>query len=198
MRAKLRSVLVTIAIILNSACLMAQSVALNDWQAFRKVHPYHIQTVALSDVYPDHHRGLIISEPPPHVTLAKLASIDGVMRNAVVKKQGIGYDGFVKDVLVDLPPMTDAKLAELLDAIHRELFGTSYKAYAIPIRGTDFHDRPADFDLHVTSGELRSWLLSVPKGRTASWTSLRIILFGLLLVVYLRLLQVSVDRKSVV
>jgi hypothetical protein len=133
----------------------------NEWQAFRNAYPYHIQTVALSRPDGLGRRLMVISEPPPRVTLKDIVSVDPVnLVSIVTARHSIGFDGWVKDVLIELPPLGDSQLAALVDGLEEKLFGTAYKAVAVdipsspPQRATDYN-----FDLRVPASTLRRWLL---------------------------------------
>lgn len=80
-------------------------------------------------------------------------------------RKRIGVNGWVKDLVVQLPPLTPRQLWELLDTIHWKLFGTTYKAYAIPIPERPVQIAPINLDLHVTSGDL--WRRLAGDGRVA-------------------------------
>lgn len=141
-----------------------------DWQQFRKTYPYHIQTVAISKPDATGHRTLIISEPPPTISVAQIQALDPMLQNVAVGKHRIGADGWAADVVIDLPPMPDRQLAVLLDTLHEKLFGTTYKAYVIPISGSASNIAKDPMNLHVTFGDLRSWLLGdVPTERAEDW-----------------------------
>jgi hypothetical protein len=83
-----------------TACLWAIYAALfaqdkttqdQDWALFRKAYPYHGQAVALSEEYPGRSRTLIVSEPPPHVTLEGLRALSPeVFSNSVVETTKVG------------------------------------------------------------------------------------------------------------
>lgn len=129
------------------------------WKAFRDTFPFHIQTLA----FDKESRLLIISEPPPHITLKSVReaiqqynpTIDPRMD---IKSNSIGVDGWVKDILVQLPPMTGAQTQEAIDAIQQHVFFTTYKSYvmSLPV------DRPVlhsdNLDLNVSSAEIKKWL----------------------------------------
>src|SRR6185295_5807161 len=47
------------------------------WRGYRQTFPFHSQVIALSEPATDGSRTLIISEPPPHVTLADILTSVG-------------------------------------------------------------------------------------------------------------------------
>jgi len=131
-----------------------------DWTLFRKSYPYHIQTVALSDPHPGGARTLIVSEPPPHVTLDGLRALDPqAFAHPIVETTKVGYDGWVKDVVVTLPASGPREIQTLVDRLHIYLFATAYKSYALKIPSADepppVH-RP--LNLRVSAADLDRWL----------------------------------------
>jgi hypothetical protein len=145
------------------------------WKQFRKVYPYHIQTVAISQPSSSGHRILIIAEPPPHVTIANLRALDPIALKALIaKKLTIGYNGWAKDVVIDLPPMPADRLGILMEAIHTYLFGTTYKANVIPLPAKlpEFHQ--TNLNLHVPSEELDDWAVADNSAQSIgrSWTNI--------------------------
>src|SRR5713226_8361953 len=100
------------------------------WRQFRETFPLHIQTVA----FDKESRTLIISEPPPHVSLDNLKEAlqrynPTLKPEMYIKQHTIGVDGWVKDIVFQLPPLDAAKTHDALDAIQEHLFQTTYKAY---------------------------------------------------------------------
>src|SRR5216684_2251351 len=90
----------------------------DQWKRFRVDHPYHIQVVAISTPNNAGHRLLVISEPPPHVTVDVLRAIDPqVFTELTVGTNPIGEDGWVKDILIDLPRTDDDTLRNDLDRL---------------------------------------------------------------------------------
>lgn len=129
------------------------------WQNFRQTFAFHSQVIAASEPESDNSRTLIISEPPPHVTLANiLLTIGGdfVLRHQV-KKQAIGYDGWVKDVVVAVKG-NDSELQSILSRLHQQLFFTSYKSYTLKLP-LKISPRPADMNLTVTPDEIKRWVV---------------------------------------
>ena len=128
------------------------------WSQFRKSHPYHIQAVALSEPDPAGERTLIVSEPPPHVTLDSLRALSPLLSSPKVETQHIGFDGWVKDVTYRLPAISDRDLTALIDRLHYHLFGTTYKAYTIPIDAPPAAPLSA-INVRVPASALNAWLV---------------------------------------
>lgn len=136
-----------------------------EWQDFRTAHPYHIQGVAVSGQRQDGTRVAVIAEPPPQIKLADIKSIDPVaLASADIKTHPIGHDGWVRDVVILLPPMTERAVGGLCSRINTLLFGTSYKAivYEIPrgaSSGSSIRLGQKGLDLHVRISDLQRWFL---------------------------------------
>ncbi len=127
--------------------------------SFRKSYPFHIQIIGLTSPLRDQSRVLIISEPPPHIKPEYFQRlVDSLGGKAFVKKHRIGYDGWTKDAVLALPPLSKDKLSNLLTKLHRDLYGTAYKANAVqlPIKPPPASKR--SLDLSVSVGDLNNWL----------------------------------------
>lgn len=131
-----------------------------EWRAFRDAHPYHVQTIALGRVQPDGSRLLVITEPPPGVTRARIVDVDSsLLANAQTYRQRVGFDGWVKDVVVSLPALSAPALNELVARLHLRLFGTTYRASAPLLAAIP----PAAYvapgaDVSIRADELQQWL----------------------------------------
>jgi hypothetical protein len=170
---------VLILIGLSALTLNAQSDDKTVWKDFRKVYPYHIQTLALTGPDSEGRRTLIISEPPPDITIERLRTLNpAALQNATTYKHGIGYDGWVKDVVVSLPAMSPPELSSLVDSLHHELFGTAYKATVIPLPTETPNAPKANLDLRVPTRELGTWILGPETAKATGGTILAGILFG--------------------
>jgi hypothetical protein len=141
------------------------------WEAFRSAYPYHIQVVSVSKPSSSGNRLLVISEPPPSITVHDIQAVDPVSLSSLsIGQHGIGYDGWVKDALIELPPMAESQLASLVDRIHARIFGTSYKAVAAAIPDSlQFTNANYNLDLHVPAGKLESWLLADRRRSQGGW-----------------------------
>ena len=129
----------------------------SDWQRFRANHPYHIQTIVLGPDAPGG-RTLIVSEPPPNVTVAAMRQRwPAEFKDARIHKHAIGVDGWVSDIVTRLPPQSEDATRELVQQLTGYLFGTSYKSYVLPIEPVARGGR-ADLDVSVSTGQLSRWL----------------------------------------
>ncbi|HSE19482.1 MAG TPA: hypothetical protein VLB46_20635 [Pyrinomonadaceae bacterium] len=131
------------------------------WRGYRQTFPFHSQVIALSEPATDGSRTLIVSEPPPHVTLGEILTSVGsdLLLNHQVKKQHIGYDGWVKDVVIAIKGNDEAALQSMLSRLNQRLFFTSYKSYTLrlPVR---LRTTALDLNLAVTPTELNQWVVN--------------------------------------
>ncbi len=129
------------------------------WQEFREAYPYHSQTLAMSAPSADGSRTLIISEPPPQFTAGDiLLPLGGLVRNHSEKKQKIGYDGWVKDLVVEIAG-DKSTVDSAVSSVNRLIFGTSYKSYVLPLPANPLNNSPFNLDLQVSTAELKQWAL---------------------------------------
>src|SRR5258708_5614772 len=121
--------LVAVVLSLSIAGFGVDPSFVEQWKSFRAQHPYHVQIIGLSQPDTSQHRLLLIAEPPPHVIVSELKNIDAArLSNLEIGRTGVGVNGWLKDILVELPPMSEPDLELLIDKLHSYLFGTSYKA----------------------------------------------------------------------
>jgi len=136
-------------------------------QVFRKGFPFHIQTLALSRALTDGSRVLVISEPPPHVTLDELRRRSPVLSGAKAVEHPVGHDGWVKDIVVHLPSMERSQLQSLLLDLNQYLFFTTYKPSVLQI-GTNPSPNRARLDISLSAADLAAYA----SGRTATFIPL--------------------------
>jgi hypothetical protein len=186
-------------VLLLSVLAYSETASEQEWKEFRQAYPYHLQVVAISSPHADGGRTLIISEPPPHITSESFQGIyPGALERVSIAKHAIGVNGWVKDLVVELPSMPPGQLSELLDIIHHKLFWTTYKAYAIPIPDHPPQIAPLSLDLHVTSGDLWKWLIGNSADVPAEpWTATRVVLLTLLILGSIWLARRSVRNKQI-
>ena len=124
------------------------------WKAFREAYPIHAQGVAFSEPSGDGTRTLVVAEPPPDVTAAAIASVDGSICDVGVRSHALGEDGWTKDLVAHVRGAVD--VAMLNEKLARLLFGTAYGSYVLPVPA------PAPLrDLQepqVDMGDVRGWV----------------------------------------
>jgi hypothetical protein len=166
------------------------------WKTFRSNHPYHIQVIGLSEPQPNLHRLLLVSEPPPQVTMADFKAIDeNILTRTTIASHTIGYDGWSRDIVVDLPPISDSQRRLLLEHISHYIFGTTYKASAnVVLLPTSSANRHYDLDLQVPAAVLGAWLVpQLPESAQQRGHGILLLLVGILaLTIYRKRLWPSI------
>jgi hypothetical protein len=139
------------------------------WKSFRQEFPFHVQTIALSEPSQTDGRTLIVSEPPPGTTLKDVKeAAPRAMANAVIMQHPIGVDGWVRDVVGVVPPGTDSRvLYGEIASLSSRLFGTAYKAYALPFPAKGAASKKLNLDVQIGANELNDWLNDNAMFRTA-------------------------------
>jgi hypothetical protein len=129
------------------------------WRGYRQTFPFHSQVIALSEPAADESRTLIVSEPPAHVRLEDILTSVGneLLLNHQVKKHKMGYDGWVKDVVIAIKG-NEEQVQAMLSRLNQRLFFTSYKSYTLKLPA---QVRMSSFDLNlsVTPDELNQWIV---------------------------------------
>lgn len=142
-----------------SKCPQANQQAKQEWENFRETYPYHLQTVALSEPLEDGCRILLISEPPPHLDEEYFQLLaDDLGEEVKFPVYPVGYDGWVGDVLITLPPLNDLELSEkILPKLYFDLYGTTYKANIPSLPVEPPAENAQTLDLSISVAELHQW-----------------------------------------
>lgn len=97
------------------------------WQNFRESYPNPYQTIGFAQ-FNDNSQLYLVSEPPSYVKLSDITGLfEGFDYSVEVKTWKIGYDGWVKDVLIYvnyIPPVYKLLLVKQLNEL---LYANSYK-----------------------------------------------------------------------
>lgn len=131
-----------------------------DWRSFRKLHPYHIQQIAVGSPRSDGSRSVLITEPPPRVCLSDIQGLSAKLARARTVRWRMGFDGWVQDVVAQIPATDSLALDMLLLDLNRLLFGTAYQARVVALGSTDATVETPRLDFRVTAAELREWMLT--------------------------------------
>lgn len=155
----MQHVSISLAAILLAIPVSSATTDSDDWLRFRRQFPFHIQTLAVSQPHRDGTRTLILSEPPPAVTLEGLRLLDPALAHAAVREHAVGIDGCVRDVVVVIPPLDSHDFDALADRLHLHLFGSTYKAWTLEFDAPVSRGRLPGLNLHVSATDLRNWVI---------------------------------------
>jgi hypothetical protein len=145
-------------LLLSAVTFAATQEPPQDWREFRARHPYHTNVIALGPAAADGSRVLIVAEPAPHVTVAGLTALrQSALSNVGTEKWQIGWDGWVKDVVITLPRLSDEDLNNTLAAVEQYVYGSTYEAAVIRMPEPPAKPELQAPNLRVSAAELRSW-----------------------------------------
>lgn len=132
------------------------------WQSFRERFPYHQQTIGMTPIQGDGSCVMLVSELPPHATLAGVKAIfEGQDIFFEEKKQVLGYDGWMKDLLIIVNDASRAEMSFLYEKLYQYLFFVKPKGQPLDLSSSE---KPVFFtkenlNVQVTLAELQSWML---------------------------------------
>jgi hypothetical protein len=134
------------------------------WQDFRDHFKYHMQTIGLTAINNDESVAMLISEPPPHTTIRELKDkLKGFAYYIEEKSQPIGYDGWIKDVVVVLTGASQKKLDKLVGSLSAYLYGSDYKAYSMALPVMDRYEGfLPNLNYKIQPSELNQWFIEQP------------------------------------
>jgi hypothetical protein len=128
---------------------------------FREKYQYQYQMIGLQK-FEDNSCLLIISEPPSHITEESIEDFfDDYNNDLLIKQHRIGYDGWVKDVVVCVNGLNKKKFDKMLSKLQTDLFHTDYKFYTIPLDSMPNEQffLSENLNVQVSSDELYNWFI---------------------------------------
>lgn len=172
--------LICLLIYLFCNCTLAGAATSNSatkeyWQAFRHQNPLFIQEVVSSSPLEDGSRLLLLSEPPPllyeSIEETLCATFGDAYKGHEIFTQKVGFDGWVKDVVVRLAYSRNMNRSFERDIanLHQRIFGTDYKAgyrlfdikpwtYVVTLK----RKSGAPPDLSVSANSINDWFFENP------------------------------------
>ena len=159
-------VLFLIILCLIPQCLRAQSLAQQNgdsiWYSFREKYPNPYQTIGFAQ-FNDNSQLYLIAEPPSDVNMADIMKVfDGFDASFAVKKWKIGFDGWVKDVIVTVNFIPAGYKASLISDLNNLIFKSSYKAVCLEL-SPDLIPRELflkeKINYDITASSLHKWFV---------------------------------------
>lgn len=152
---------------------------------FRTVYPFHFQCVGLAEYLEDQSYLFLISEPSPAVTENAIRQVLGSSDYSLqIKQQKLGYDGYIKDVVIAVTSLTHDQMIQLEKRLHKLLFSSDYKAELATLRlpvseGRKFFSSQS-LNYQISLAELHNWFINnkdkelflMPNNQNASVSSL--------------------------
>jgi len=132
------------------------------WQQFRGQFKYHIQTIGVTDIYSDESVAIILSEPPPNVSISDLHTLFAGYKFSIDEKTNkVGYDGWVKDLLIVISGVNEKRLGKLVDNLNRFIYSTAYKPYSIPLPVKERRNNfLGNLNFKINVSELEKWFFT--------------------------------------
>ena len=97
------------------------------YKNFRDHFRFHFQTIALAK-FADSSKLIVISEPPPYFEVDSIKSIFSEFNHSVeIVKHPMGYDGFVKDIMISVANATDENIELRIKQLSKLLYLSDYK-----------------------------------------------------------------------
>lgn len=147
----------------NGACQAAKN-STSIYNDFRTKYPFHFQTVGLAE-YPDNSCLFLIAEPTPEVTEEGIRQVLSQFDYSLdIKKHQLGYDGYIKDVLIVVRSVSHGQTIQLEKKLHKLLYASDYKAeratLELPVKkGKAFFSKD-NINYKISLAELHDWFIT--------------------------------------
>lgn len=150
-------------LVANGAC-QASTNSTSVYTDFRAKYPFHFQTVGLAE-YPDNSCLFLIAEPTPEVTEEGIRQVFSQYDYSLdIKKHKLGYDGYIKDVLIVVWSISHEQTVQLEKRLHKLLYASDYKAeratLELPVKkGKAFFSKD-NINYKISLAELNDWFIT--------------------------------------
>jgi len=142
---------------------VAEKVMESVWLDFRTKYPNPYQSIGCAS-FRDHSQLYIISEPGPHISLEDIREIfAGFDYEIVVKKWKIGYDGWVKDILIILNFVPEFYKYELIEELNYLLYSTSQRPVWVELpveQEREVFVKENNLNYKITVSDLNQWFIN--------------------------------------
>ena len=133
------------------------------YKGYRDKFPFHYQTIGLAE-YPDNSCLFLISEPPEKVREHDIRLLfSNYDYSLTIKTHKIGYDGFIKDVVIVINNISADDRIKLTNSIHKLLFSTDYKArratIKLPVNEGRLFFSEKSINYSISLAELHDWFI---------------------------------------
>ena len=147
----------------NRACQASKN-STSIYNDFRSKYPFHFQTVGLAE-YPDNSCLFLIAEPTPEATEESIRQVFSQFDYSLdIKKHQLGYDGYIKDVLIVVRSVSHGQTIQLEKKVHKLLYASDYKAeratLELPVKkGKAFFSKD-NINYKISLAELNDWFIT--------------------------------------
>lgn len=147
----------------NRAC-QASNNSKSVYNDFRNKFPFHFQAVGLAE-YPDNSCLFLIAEPTPDVTEEGIRQVFSQYDYYLdIKKHKLGYDGYIKDVLIVVRSISHGQTIQLEKKLHKLLYASDYKAeratLELPVKKGKAFFSKGNINYKISLAELNDWFIT--------------------------------------
>lgn len=131
------------------------------YKDFRNHFRFHFQTIALAQ-FSDSSKLIVISEPPPYFDIDSVKSIFAEFTHSVeVKTHPMGYDGFVKDIVISIANATQENIDNRVKTLSKLLYLSDYKPVvtALPVQENRVYFSKENLDYQISLYEFNQWFI---------------------------------------
>jgi hypothetical protein len=132
------------------------------WQNFRESYPNPYQTIGFAQ-FNDNSQLYLVSEPPSYVKLSDITELfEGFDYSVEVKTWNIGYDGWVKDVVICVHYIPTVYKLLFIKQLNELLYANSYKLICkeLPVvQPRRIFIKANTIDYKISAMELNKWFV---------------------------------------
>ena len=128
---------------------------------FRRDCPFHFQMLGLAK-FADSSFLFVLSEPPPYLELDSLLTVFQQFNiYAEVKTHSMGYDGWVKDIVVCVGRATSENIDNLTRKVNELVYLSDYKSFAmnLPLDTSRIYYSSQDLNYRISLSEINQWFI---------------------------------------
>lgn len=133
----------------------------NAWSEFRLNFQYHIQTIGVSNYDQDGSQLIIVSEPPSFFKPEEIEAFFKYFKlKTAIKTHTIGYDGWVKDLVIVVSGGSDRQKKIALDKLYAYVYHSDYKPHYLDLTQTaTFIPNQGGDNLSISAAEINNWFI---------------------------------------
>lgn len=131
------------------------------YKHFRDHFRFHFQTIALAK-FADSSKLIVISEPPPYFEVDSIKTIFADFNHSVeIVKHPMGYDGFVKDIVISIANATDENIDLRIKKLSKLLYLSDYKPVVtnLPVKEDRVYFSKDNLDYQISLYEFNQWFI---------------------------------------
>ncbi len=132
---------------------------------FRNHCPFHFQMLGLAK-FADSSYVFVASEPAPFVRIDSVVKVfEKFNIHAEIKTHPVGYDGWVKDIVVCVGRATSENISNLTRKLNQILYLSDYKSHAVPLplKTSRVYFSGEKLNYRISLSEINQWFIEDPE-----------------------------------